>query len=59
MKATERKQLNIGLRPDHFDAAAAAAKKTDTSMTAWVRQLILAELKRLFQLTVAIPLPER
>ena len=47
MKATERKQLNIGLRPDHFDAAAAEAKKTDTSLTAWVRQLILAELKRL------------
>jgi predicted HicB family RNase H-like nuclease len=47
MNAIKRKQLNIGLRPDHFDAATAEAKKTDTSLTAWVRQLILAELKRL------------
>nr|ADD96379.1 hypothetical protein [uncultured organism MedDCM-OCT-S09-C20] len=47
MNATQRKQLNIGLRPDHFDAAAAEAQKSDTSLTAWVRQLILAELKRL------------
>ena len=47
MNATPRKQLNIGLRLDHFEAAAAEAKKTDMSVTAWVRRLILAELERL------------
>ena len=46
MKATPRKQLNIGLRPDHFEAAKVEAKKTDMSVTAWVRKLILAELER-------------
>ena len=44
---TPRKQLNIGLRQDHFDAAAAEAKKADMTVTAWVRKLILAELERL------------
>jgi len=46
MKTTERKQLNIGLRPDHFKAVQIEASKTDLSMTAWVRQAILAGLPK-------------
>ena len=42
-----RKMIGITMRPDLFDKAHAAADQNDLPLTAWVRQLVEAELKRM------------
>jgi len=42
----KRHFLAIELRLDHYAQAKASAAEIDISVTAWVRQLVLAELQR-------------
>lgn len=46
MATSTRKFLAVRLKDEHYDQAQVAATELDISVTAWVRQLVLAELKR-------------
>jgi hypothetical protein len=43
----KRHFLAVTMRPDLYEAAKAAAAKHDMPVTAWVRQVVVAELERL------------
>lgn len=43
----KRHLLGVTMRPDLYEAAKAAAAKHDMPVTAWVRQVVVAELDRL------------
>lgn len=47
MTAPKRHLLNVTMRQDLYEEAKAAAARTDTPVTAWVRQVVIAELERL------------
>ena len=53
MTPKPRKFLAVRLKDEHYDQAQVAADELDLSVTAWVRQLVLAELKRNPPKTVA------
>ena len=44
---TKRHFLAVTMRPDLYEAAKAAASTHDMPVTAWVRQVVVAELERL------------
>jgi predicted HicB family RNase H-like nuclease len=47
MAATKRKFLAVTMRPELYERARAVADAQDVPVTAWVRQVVEAELKRL------------
>lgn len=47
MKTYSRRLLSVTMREDLYQEAKRAAASTDTPVTAWVRQLVVAELDRL------------
>lgn len=47
MAETKRKFIAVSLREDFYERAKAVAEERDVRVTAWVRELIMAELKRL------------
>ena len=47
MAETKRKFLAVSLREDLYEQAKAVAEARDIRVTAWVRELVMAELKRL------------
>ena len=46
MAATKRKFMAVTMRPELYAQAQAAAAVRDIPLTAWVREVIEAELKR-------------
>ena len=46
MTATKRKFMAVTMLPDLFKQAHAAAAKRDMPVTAWVREVVIAELNR-------------
>tara|TARA_R100001443_G_scaffold66822_1_gene75788 strand:+ start:219 stop:368 length:150 start_codon:yes stop_codon:yes gene_type:complete len=46
MAATKRKFLAVTMRPELHEKALAAAAERDIPVTAWVREVVEAELKR-------------
>lgn len=47
MTVTKRKFLAVTMKPELYEQAKAVAKARDIRVTAWVREVVLAELKRL------------
>ena len=52
----KRHFLAVELQLDCYHQAKAAAAESDTAVSAWVRQLVLAELKRNPPKQVAVPI---
>tara|TARA_B100000902_G_C27079493_1_gene798159 strand:- start:50 stop:202 length:153 start_codon:yes stop_codon:yes gene_type:complete len=46
MAATKRKFMAVTMKPELYAQAQAAAAERDIPLTAWVREVIEAELKR-------------
>ena len=49
MAATKRKFIAVTLKPDLHEQVKAIAKARDIPITAWIRELVEAELKRVSQ----------
>ncbi len=47
MTATKRKFMAVTMKPELYAAAQAVAAERDLRVTAWVREVVEAELKRL------------
>ena len=47
MTVTKRKFLAVSLREDLYEQAKAVAEARDIRVTSWVREVVVAELKRL------------
>jgi predicted HicB family RNase H-like nuclease len=46
MAATKRKFMAVTMLPELYARAVAAAAERDMPVTAWVREVVIAELKR-------------
>ena len=46
MAATKRKLMAVTMKLELFDRAVAAAAERDIPVTAWVREVVIAELER-------------
>ena len=47
MTATKRKFMAVTMKPELYEQAKAVAEARDLRVTAWVREVVEAELKRL------------
>ena len=47
MTKTKRRFLTVTMKPELYDQVQAVAAERDVPMTAWVREMVEAELKRL------------
>ena len=47
MTATKRKFMAVTMKPELYEQAKAVAESRDLRVTAWVREVVEAELKRL------------
>ena len=47
MTKNKRRFLTVTMKPELYDQVQAVAVKRDVPMTAWVREVVEAELKRL------------
>lgn len=47
MTATKRKFLAVTMKPELYERAKAIAEARDVRVTAWVREVVEAELRRL------------
>lgn len=47
MAATKRKFMAVTMKPELYEKAKAVAAQRDLRVTAWVREVVEAELKRL------------
>ena len=47
MAATKRKFMAVTMIPDLYEKAKAEAAKRDLRITAWIRELVVAELERI------------